>query len=123
VKRRNPSKPEPSSEFLLPQPSPEGVARMRALYRKQTGKEITEEEARDVLYRIMRWQYVNYLINTAHAVRGEGGPFAGALVSDVGSDDEAITTQPGQAAGDSRGETGSRRTRGTGPFGLPRRPG
>jgi hypothetical protein len=96
---------------------------MRALYRKQTGKEITEEEARDVLYRIMRWQYVNYLINTAHAVRGEGGALAGALDADVGSDHEAIATQPGQAAGDSRGETGSRRTRGTGPFGLPRRPG
>jgi hypothetical protein len=64
MKRRNPSKTEPSSEFLLPQPSPQGVARMRALYRKRTGKEITEGEARNVLYRIMRWQYLNYTANS-----------------------------------------------------------
>jgi hypothetical protein len=65
--KRNPSKHEPSSEFLLPQPSSEGVARMRAPYRKRTGKEVSDEEARDALYRIMRWQYLNFVTNAPNS--------------------------------------------------------
>lgn len=61
-------KPKPrlkatSPEFLLPQPSAEGVAKLRALYFNRTGREIAEDQAREVLRRIVRFQYLNFLIN------------------------------------------------------------
>ncbi len=54
----------PSSEFLLPQPSAAGVAKLRAMYFNRTGREISEDQARDVLHRIMRFHYLNFLINS-----------------------------------------------------------
>lgn len=77
MKRKNLRRSNPSTELLLPQPSPEGVAKIRrALYRRKTGKDISEDEAQDVMYRIMRFQYVNILINTAHGGYDHTGAFA-----------------------------------------------
>ncbi len=63
MKRTIPRPNAATSEFLLPQPSAGGVAKMRALYFNRTGKNITEGEARDVLARLMRFQYLNVLTN------------------------------------------------------------
>lgn len=62
--RKNYRPSEPTSEWLLPQPSTEGVRRLMNLYRERTGMEVSEDDARDVLGRIMRFQYLNFLINT-----------------------------------------------------------
>lgn len=63
MKRRNPPNCTPSTELLLPQPSAEGIARVRELYLNRAGKRITDEQARDVLFRIMRFQYLNLVTN------------------------------------------------------------
>ena len=59
---RKPSRPSAAaSEFLLPQPSSAGVAKLRAIHFNRTGKTLTEDQARDVLARLMRFQYLNVL--------------------------------------------------------------
>lgn len=44
-------------DFLLPQPSPEGIARTRGLYRRKLGMEVTDAEAAEALSRVMRYVY------------------------------------------------------------------
>lgn len=63
MKRKSPRPSAATSEFLLPQPSAGGVARLRELYFNRTGRRITEDEARDVLSRLMRFQHLNVLTN------------------------------------------------------------
>lgn len=50
-------------EYLLPTPNAEDIAKLRASYFNRTGREIDEDQAREVLTRIMRFQYLNILIN------------------------------------------------------------
>ncbi len=61
-------KPRPKSppvpEFLLPRPLAEGIRKLQASYLAREEKEISEADARDVLSRLMRWQYLNILTNT-----------------------------------------------------------
>lgn len=72
----------PLSDFLLPQPSAEGVGKIRELYREKTGREMPEADAREALSRIMRWQYLNIAIASEHALRarGESGEIGGRAV-------------------------------------------
>ena len=56
-------KPRPSaaiSEFLFPYPR-QKACRSRELYRERTGEEIAEDETRNALSRIMRFQYLNVI--------------------------------------------------------------
>ena len=118
-------KPRPSaqtSEFLPPQPSEEGMRKLRASYLAREGKEITEDRARDVLSRIMRWQYANILANTEHGVR-EGGGSGADGPEGLGPGHEEITGKPGEAAGDAGGEALAGRALGTAAAGLRREPG
>ena len=108
-------------EFLLPQPSEEGIRKLRASYLAREGKEITEYQARDVLSLIMRWQYVNILTNTEHAGREEGEKSEGEE-NDVASPHETITGKPREAQGDAGGQAVTGRTGGTVAAGLPRHP-
>lgn len=43
--------------YLLPLPDAKGIEEMRKLYREKLGKEIADEEAYDVLGRVMRHIY------------------------------------------------------------------
>ena len=53
------SKPDDASaDFLLPQPDATGIGETRELYRRRTGREITEGEAADILGLVMRHIYL-----------------------------------------------------------------
>lgn len=47
-----------SPEFICPQPNARGIARTQELYFNVSGRSITEEEARDILARVMRYLFL-----------------------------------------------------------------
>lgn len=47
-----------SREFIFPQPDAVGIANVQKLYLNKCGKRVTEAEAREVLYRVMRYLYL-----------------------------------------------------------------
>lgn len=58
--------------YLYPRPTPEGVAGTRALYRRR-GIEVTDEEAEDMLGRVMRFLYLTAVLENEARARGKGG--------------------------------------------------
>ncbi len=121
-KKPRPAAP-PAPEFLPPQPSAEGVRKLRALYRERDGEETTEDAARDVLSRIMRFQYLNILTNMpAHGVQ-DGGESGADGPEGLEREHEEITGKPGAAEANAGGEAGAGRARGTAAVGVLREPG
>lgn len=58
--------------YLSPQPDEADVKATHELYRRKLGREITEGEAREVLYRVMLW--LNLLKCTGLRECGESSP-------------------------------------------------
>jgi hypothetical protein len=46
-------------QHLYPQPTAQGIARTQTFYKSQYGKDITEDEARQILARIIRFLYLS----------------------------------------------------------------
>ena len=52
-----------------PQPDPEGLSHIKALYQQETGKDISDEEAYRVLRSVMQWLWAlnrEHTLNPAH---------------------------------------------------------
>ncbi len=114
-------KQDPWPEYPLPRPSAQGVEGMREIYRRKTGKEISYEEAEEVLSRIVRFQYLNFLINTEAELRerAEDGEADGAGLERG----HEITREPIETEEDAGGEVRAGRARGAAAAGLRLEPG